>query len=297
MPIQRTSRLSGTTMRPPDELSCPRCNGLLKFVYTYSEHYCENCRRYPMLEARRKTKEKPTFADLIEALDLPERLANQTLTRVVMMLDDFHELASIQNPVVLEAIGQRCEMHGNVSYIFTGGNLPVMNRFFRERHSPLHDIAEWIDLGPLQDAALERFLIDKFRLAKGRLSKEAADFIIGASGGYPSYVQMIAHEVYHIAESPSMNSVEDGIQAVVMHRSAVYSLLWDSIRSPLHKRYLLAAANEPRVPRGEDFVQRHGLKSRSHVQRTEKQLEAKGVVKKGEIIDPMFVLWLRSHAS
>jgi hypothetical protein len=64
----------------------------------------------------------------------------------------------------------------------------------------------------------------------------------------------------------------------------------------LHRKYLLAVANEPRVAHGEEFVHRHGLRSRSHVQRTEKQLEKKGIVSDGEIIDPMLVLWLRSIA-
>lgn len=45
-----------------------------------------------------------------------------------------------------------------------------------------------------------------------------------------------------------------------------------------------------------DFVQRHGLKSRSHVQRIEKQLGTKGIVTEGEILDPMFLIWLRDMA-
>jgi hypothetical protein len=76
----------------------------------------------------------------------------------------------------------------------------------------------------------------------------------------------------------------------------MYSGLWESIKSPLHRKYLLAAANEPRAAHGEEFVLRHNLRSRSHVQRTEKQLEMKGIISDGEIIDPMLVMWLRSIA-
>ena len=67
-------------------------------------------------------------------------------------------------------------------------------------------------------------------------------------------------------------------------------------RSPLQKRYLIASVTEPLAPHGADFIKRYGLKSRSHVQRAETQLEAKGVIRDGEVIDPLFVLWLRSIA-
>jgi hypothetical protein len=50
------------------------------------------------------------------------------------------------------------------------------------------------------------------------------------------------------------------------------------------------------APHGADFIKRYALKSRSHVQRAEKQLEAKGIMKDGEVVDPLFVLWLRSVA-
>jgi hypothetical protein len=58
----------------------------------------------------------------------------------------------------------------------------------------------------------------------------------------------------------------------------------------------MASVSEPRAAHGREFVTRHGLRSRSHVQRIEKQLEFRGIVEEGEVVDPMFVLWLRSVA-
>jgi hypothetical protein len=260
----------------------------------YSEYYCEKCRRYPSIEYRTSFSEKPTMADFVEGLDLPEKIANHKATRVVVMLDEFQEITSIENPLILETMRERFDMHGNVSYIFAGSNAQILQSIFKEKDAPLGNFAEWMELGPVPDAALERFLIDRFKAAKGKLTKDSTDIIMGVSRGYPSYVQKIAHELYHLSSSPNMKQTEEAISAVVRHRSPVYSVLWESIRSPLHRKYLLAAANEPKAPHGELFVRRHSLKSRSHVQRIEKQLEAKGIINEGEIVDPMFVLWLRS---
>jgi hypothetical protein len=247
-----------------------------------------------MIDARRRRSERPTTADVTEALDLPESIANERAMRVVVMFDEFHEISTIENPTILQTMRQRFDMHWNVSYLFAGSSRQILSQAFQKKSAPFSDFAHWIELGPIQQSQLEKHLMMKFTDAKGRLTKEEAEFIVGISGGYPYYVQKIAHELFHISSAPTFTQAEEAVVSVLRHRSPMYSVLWESIKSPLHRKYLLAAANEPRVTHGQEFVLRHSLRSRSHVQRTEKQLEMKGMISDGEIIDPMLVLWLRS---
>jgi predicted RNA-binding Zn-ribbon protein involved in translation (DUF1610 family) len=297
-PVRRTvkSRTNKTKIPPMDEMKCPKCQYSLTFVHKYSEYYCERCRRYPLMDLKSRSPERPTTEDLVEALDLPESIANQKGMRVVVMLDEFQEIATIENPVILQTMRKRFEMHGNVSYLFAGSSEQILHQIFLEKSAPFSDFAHWIELGPIQKSQLEKYLMTKFTEAKGRLTRDVADRVIGLSGGYPYYVQKIAHELYHISSSPTLTQTEEAVISVLRHESPMYSALWESIRSPLHRKYLLAAAKEPRVAHGEGFVLRHSLRSRSHVQRTEKQLERRGIIRDGEIIDPMLVLWLRSMA-
>jgi len=120
--------------------------------------------------------------------------------------------------------------------------------------------------------------------------------IVALGGGYPGHAQRIAHELFHISKEPNVENLDDAILAAVAQQTHVYASTWDAIKSPLQRRYLMASVMEPRASHGEDYIERHGLKSRSHVQRIEKQLEAKGIIKNGEVKDPLFVLWLRSAA-
>ncbi len=297
-PIRRTVKLRVSKLRtaPMDETKCPKCRNSLRYVHRYSAYYCEKCRRYPMIYSRRRSSEKPTTDDIIEALDLPEGIANQKATRLVVMFDEFQEIATIENPTILHTMRQRFDMQGNVSYIFAGSSKQIFAQIFLEKSAPFSDFAHWIELGPIKQSQLESYRVTKFAEAKGRLTKDIADLIVGLSGGYPYYVRKIAHELFHISSSPTYAQAEEAVISVLRHQSHVYSVLWESIKSPLHRKYLLAVANEPRVTHGEEFVLRHGLKSRSHVQRTEKQLEKRGIVSDCEIIDPMLVLWLRSMA-
>jgi hypothetical protein len=81
--------------------------------------------------------------------------------------------------------------------------------------------------------------------------------------------------------------------AILEHQSPAFSFLWDSVKSQLQRRYLLAEAKEPGAPRGAEFVARHRLKSAAHTQRCIKQLDARGITERGRIVDPMLALWLR----
>jgi AAA+ ATPase superfamily predicted ATPase/predicted RNA-binding Zn-ribbon protein involved in translation (DUF1610 family) len=289
-PINKPGPLS------PDELVCPRCQSSLRFVHRYSEYYCDKCKRYPMVEVRKVPRVHLNSEDVNEALDVPERIANEKATRVIVMLDEFQEVDTLENHAILNTLRERFEMHANVSYIFVGNNRTTMSRLFMEKDAAFAKFAYWLELEPIPEAVLEKFVMDKFASAKGKIPKEAAELVAGAAGGFPEYAQEIGHVVFQISPSPSIRQVEEAIDLVVRRRFPMYFTLWESIKSPIHRKYLLASALEPRVPHGEDFVKRHGLKSRSHVQRTEKQLEMKGVIRAGEIVDPLFVLWLRSAA-
>jgi hypothetical protein len=184
-----------------------------------------------------RSPERPTTEDLVEALDLPESIANQKATRVVVMLDEFQEIATIENPTILQTMRQRFDMHGNVSYLFAGSSRQILHQIFQEKSAPFSDFAHWIELGPIQQSQLERYLMTKFTEAKGRVTKDVADLVVGLSGGYPYYVQKIAHELFHISSAPTLAQAEDAVISVLRHQSPVYSVLWESIKSPLHRKY------------------------------------------------------------
>lgn len=272
--------------------SCPDCSSPMTYVHRYSDYYCAKCRSYPQL-GRRVASEPWGREDMMAALDLPQKLAELKGKPVVMMLDNAQEIAELGDGRIAEAMRLKFEEHEDTTYVFAGNPDGVLRTAFEDRNGPFYKFANTIVLGRVSDQEMHRFLVSRFRSGGGRLSDGAAQRIVGVCEGMPNYAQQIGHELFHLSTLPEMSDVEQAIHNVVRQQSRVYSLLWDSIRSPLHRRYLSAVAHEPKVPHGESFVRRYGLKSRSHVQRIEGQLEARGVIADGEIIDPMFVLWLR----
>jgi len=275
--------------------SCPVCRDTMEFVEKYSEHYCSKCQRYPLVLRRKENQQKFTNADMIEALDLPQQIANQMGKQHVVMFDDFQEAAQLDYGGLLKTMNERFQEHKDVCYVFSGSRTDQLQRLFEAPYGAFHKFAHPMVLGPIDESRLRRFLVDRFRSAGGELTKEAARRIAAISGGCPSYAQQIGHELFQISKSPSPRQVEIAVQYVLNQNRHSFALTWDSIRSPLHRRHLVAMAKEPLVPHGADFVHRHGLKSRSHVQRIEKQLQARGIIRDGEIVDPLFVRWLRTR--
>lgn len=114
-----------------------------------------------------------------------------------------------------------------------------------------------------------------------------------AGEGYPYYVQHVAYELFQISLRPSLEDVESAVRSTVEHQSHAFMNIWESVRSQLHRRYLLAAAMEPGSPQGVAFIERHNLRSVSHVHRIRTQLERRGVLEDGRLVDPFFAMWLR----
>jgi len=294
---QRTPKYQlETSVESPPPKVCPVCGGRLHYIARFDEHYCDVCKKYPLIEYRMKKKQKPSDEEIIEVLDLPDKIAAQKKRHLVAILDEFQEMLTFDSSRLLNMMRSRFEMHNHASYIFSTCDWNKTRSIFEEKEGELFGLAHPIDLRGIPEDNLEDFLVTRYKSGGGILDREVAKRIVEVSGGHPYYAQQIAHELFHMSKAPTVVEFDRAIRLALKRHCLGYSYIWESIRSPLHRRYLLGVAAEPGVPHGKDFVQRHELKSRSHVQRIEKQLGAKGIVTDGEILDPMLLLWLKDMA-
>ena len=296
-PKQRIRRLASSPS--PASLAkkrCPTCGSELQFVDKYSEYFCEVCTNYPLIEHRIKRAMKPTSLEITEALDLSEKIAVQKKKRFVVIFDEFQEVLSFDSPAFLTTMRNRMSMQNNVSYVFCCNSWSKTRALFEPENAAFSGFAKIIGLGRIPHDDITTYLMDKFKTAGGTLARELAVRVANLSGGCPLYVQHLAYELYQISNEPGPADLDAAITTAISHYSPHYSLVWDSLKSQLHRRYLHAIAAEPGVVHGIDFISRNSLRSRSHVQRIGKQLDARGITRYGEIIDPFFALWIRRLA-
>jgi len=237
---------------------------------------------------------EPRPQEIEDVLDLPEKAARKRKKRAVMILDEFQEVGSLDGVSIMKTMRSRFQTHKQVAYVFSGSKRHLLFSVFEETEGAFYRFARPMELGPIGRAELEDFLVRKFRAAGGHLPREAAGKVAEVGRGCPYYVQMVAHELYNISKRPRWpDDVYAAIDVALEHQSEACRVLWDSVKSPIQRRYLMAVALEPGVPHGIDFVQRHGLRSPANVQKCRMMLDRRGITDRGEIVDPMFMLWLQ----
>jgi len=296
LPRQRKVRAAAFDSDTYLDKTCPACGHDTSFDERYSHYYCDNCKRYPFVHLKKRQTEDFKHSDMMEVLELPQKIANQKDKQVVVMFDEFQDILSVDAEGLLKAMRSTFETHTDVSYVFVGRNWQTMQDLFESKDGFFQKFANPIELGPIAAEDMEKFLTERFKSGDGRLTRECAKRITALGGRYPGHAQRIAHELFHISKEPSQEDLDEAIRSVIEEQSHAYESFWDTIRSPLQRRYLLASVTEPRASHGADFINRYDLRSRSHIQRVETQLEAKGIVRDGEVIDPLFILWLRDLA-
>jgi hypothetical protein len=189
--------------------------------------------------------------------------------------------------------------HTSTTYIFSGSKRHLLRQIFEEKEGAFFMFAKAMQLGPVGPSDFKPFVASRFKSEGGHVSDEVVDELLELTAGHPYYTQQIARELYFMAPRGSTSAtLHEALDVALAQKQPLFSNTWDSVRSPIQRAYLVGVACEPEATRyGQDFIDRHGLGSRSDVQRSEKQLEMKGLIESGRIADPLFAIWLKRQSS
>ncbi len=237
---------------------------------------------------------------LRDALDLPERVAKNKGTRLIIALDEFQEITHLNGLPLEKIFRSTLQHHENVSYIFAGSERSLIDMIFEERERPFYRFAKQMELRPISGSVLERFIMDKFALSGKKIDRDAAAWIAEFSRGVPYYVQHICHEVWYMTgEVADIGLVEQCLNDRILPvLSSGFQTIWNRIRSQGQRRLLIGVANEdhPKIY-SQGFIGRYELKSPAHVEKAVKSLNRAGLMDGNEIEDIFFAEWVRANFS
>ncbi len=242
---------------------------------------------------------RPTQEDITRVIDLPERVAAKRGRKVVVVFDEFQEVAGFGGVNLIKAMRSRIQHHKSVTYIFSGSKRHLLRQIFEEKEGAFFMFAKAMQLGPIPAAEFKPFILSRFKSLGGSVQGEVVDELLRVTGGHPYYTQQIARELYFLAPRGATSAtLQEAVELALAQKQPLFSVAWDSLKSPMHRSYLAGMAREPEAERyGRQFIERYGLVSRTNVQRAEKQLELKGLAEGGKVIDPLFAMWLRRVSS
>jgi len=230
--------------------------------------------------------------------DAPQRIAKKKGKRVVVVFDEFQEIAKMDGEEIERSMRTKIQHHDKVAYVFMGSRKHLLAQIFGSRARPFYKSAKEYPLGGIPPDQFGEFIHDKFRKSGFRVEAAAIARIIEVAGGHPYYVQQLCHELWNrnlAKKEVGTGDIDAALEAVLSLNSMGYVQIWDSLPAQ-QKAVLLAVAADGDQVYSAEFIERRGLISAAHVQRALKSLEQKEIIEKNThwaIGDVFFKEWLK----
>lgn len=130
-------------------------------------------------------------------LNLPERLAEETGCRFVVVLDDFHLIQSLDKTSGFErrlrAVWQN---HKQVSYLMCGSGGPDFAAGFKRPARPFYRFAEVMEPAPISSEAWLPYLSERFKATGKKADKTVLEQLSVICEGEPRLVQELAWHLW-----------------------------------------------------------------------------------------------------
>lgn len=233
-------------------------------------------------------------------LELPASLAADRDRPVVLVLDEFQEVAGIDPtlPRLMRAIFQR---QADVAHIYLGSRRHAMHAIFSDENEPFWRSTKRIELGLIDPALFAPFITQRFASSGRQIDPEATRRLLGITGGHPYATQELSYFVWQRIPARATAKVADvdtALEDVLRSEDSHFITVWE--RTSAQQRSLLAAlSHEQGRPLSTEYRRRHGLPSASSVQRGLRSLEQAELVTRtggmARISEPFLAEWLRSR--
>jgi AAA+ ATPase superfamily predicted ATPase len=242
--------------------------------------------------------------DTIERLlELPAEIAADEGRDVIMSFDEFQEITEIDRhlPALMRAVFQK---QSGVAHVYAGSKRDMMRRLFNDENEPFYRSAKTMEVGPIPVPLFRDFVKEQFDRTDRGISEEAADRLLGVTGGHPYATQELAYALWEeVPEgfSATTADLDEALRAVLRAENARFTLVWEHATRP-QKLLLQALAREPGRPFSNAYRVRHDLPPTSGVQRALRPLLDAELVRKEqdgqyEPAEPFLREWILAYAT
>lgn len=233
-----------------------------------------------------------------EVLHLPERLAELSRKKLIISLDSFHETCGLEDPLpALRLMRAVWAKHKRVCYCIAADAIHPFRTWVSEPSGPLFEFGNTAFLHPIPEPEWAEFITHSFSESGKFISNGNALSICSMAFNQPSYVQLIAHEVWTLTDRRASESIlKSAVANILKRRDTDYRILVHNMpKSRLD--YLRFLALHPAQKPTATLTLKYGLGNAQKVRRTMNFFEKKRILfaYKGGLrfSDPLFALWIK----
>ena len=237
---------------------------------------------------------------LDEVLSLPQKLAEERGSRVVVVFDEFQRITEYPDDRVERVLRTKIQRQPDVAYIFLGSRKRIIQSMVVDQARPLYRAGMHYPLGPIETRDWLPFIRGNFNDSGKRVPDDLIRSVCETTGGHPFYTQHLCHALWELcpaAEPSTVQLLEEAIQLLLDREKQAYIALWESFT--LNQRRLLKGlASEPEAPKvySGAFLKQYGIASPASVQGVVSALLDRDVIEGANgsfvVSDRFFRIWI-----
>jgi uncharacterized protein len=214
-------------------------------------------------------KSKPKASTVIRAMDAVERASRWR--PLVVFFDEFQEivenLEERESRHLLGMLRAEIQRHSNVAYFFAGSARSSMLELFTAERSHFYQSATILDVGPIPQEDMAKFLREQFARGKRELPNDTLQSIFALAGESPNDQQQLAYHLWTQSTPGRLEQaeLERAFAALLAEVSRRGELILESA-TPAQRRVLFATAiREDEETSTDSFIRFAGFKNNSAV--------------------------------
>ncbi|HEV2192188.1 MAG TPA: ATP-binding protein [Nitrosopumilaceae archaeon] len=248
---------------------------------------------------------KDVDATLGKLYDLPEKIAIKKKKKLVIVFDEFQEIANLDGDEIEKSLRSKIQHHKHVSYVFMGSQRHLIDQIFNEKGRPLYRIGKPFNLGKIPPNEFSKFIESRFKSTGIKIAQDIILQILKITDSHPYYTQQLCHELWNLCQYEDQKMVKEeflisAVTQVMNNQNYAYTTMWAPLTKSQRSLLIgLAISNDSKIYSSE-FRTKYGLGAASSVERAAKSLEEQGILEKERddyvISDIFFKNWVTKIA-
>ncbi len=236
-----------------------------------------------------------------EILNLPEKLALQKKTQIVVCIDEFQSISSFKDPLPFQKkLRSEWQHQQHVTYCLYGSKQHRMTELFVKQSYPFYKFGDVFYLQKIERSDWIMYLIRQFESTKKIISPEQSDRIASLTQDHSHYVQQLAYLVWIITEHKvTDNIIAQALNTMMEQNSLLYIRDIENLSSPQFD-FLRAISDGLHVGlSGKQALSKYNFGTSANVLKIKISLIEKELIDETHtgvfFNDPVFKLWFSKY--
>lgn len=236
--------------------------------------------------------------DIMEVLELPEKIAVAKGLRIVVCIDEFQQLAQLSGYKDMEGkMRSVWQKQHSVSYCFYGSKRHMMLDIFNNSSNPFYRFGQVLFLQKIKKEEWIPFIVNSFRKTGKSISEEQADKLCEIVKCHSWYLQQLCYFVWSgTSDTVTDDTIEVRTQQLVDTNMPMFMNDTENLTAAQTNMLRAVADGEYRF-NSQPVVRKYELGSAQTITRNKRMLSEKDFIEKEGnryvFSDPIFELWFK----